>query len=148
MRTIQSQITINQPKEKVWAILSDITAMENYMPGVQNVQLISENSQGIGAARHCTFEDGVELQERVIKWDEGNKYTLETTKFVNVPMKENQITFSLRPNGSNTQVTQSMEYKMKGGIFAPVMELMAKGMMTKAINGALGGLKAYAEEKA
>lgn len=145
MREIQSQVTINKPMEQVWSILSDLTAMGNYMPGIKDVHFTSTNKQGVGAARHCTFEDGVELHERVREWNEGEGYTLETTKFVNVPMQENVITFHLAPEGQQTVLTQSMQYKMKGGIFAPIMELMAMGMMKKALNGALSGFKTYAE---
>ena len=146
MRQIESTITIKKPKAAVWATLSDLTAMGNYMPGIKQVYLTSEEQRGESAARHCTFDDGVELFERVIKWEEGRGYTLETTKFVKVPMEENRITFTLADQGDQTLVTQSMRYKMKGGLLAPVMEIMATGMMKKALNGALSGLKTYVEE--
>lgn len=145
MRTIQSKVTINQPKDKVWAILSDLTAMRNYMPGIQSVRFTSESKRGVGTARHCIFDDGVELHEKVYQWDEGNGYTLETTQFVKVPMKSNQITFSLTSDGDKTIVSQSMQYQMKGGLIAPLMERFATGMMKKALDGALQGLKQYAE---
>ena len=145
MKEIQAQVTINKPTDDVWKILSDLTAMGNYMPGIQNVYFTSDSKSGVGAARHCIFEDGIELSERVIKWDEDRGYTLETTQFVNVPMKSNQITFSLKPDGNKTIVSQSMLYEMKGGILAPIMEIMATGTMKKALNGALSGLKNYAE---
>lgn len=148
MREIQSQVTINQPKDKVWQIISDITAMENYMPGVKEVHLTSDEKSGAGASRHCIFEDGIELSEQVLNWNEGQGYTLQTTAFVKVPMRENVITFALASQGENTVVTQSMRYKMKGGLVAPIMEFMATGMMKKAINGALDGLKQYVEAQA
>ena len=147
MQSIQSQISINRPKAEIWAILSDLTAMGNYMPGIKDVHLTSETEGGVGAARYCTFEDGIELHERVVDWNEGEEYSLETTKFVKAPMRENKITFSLAAEGDATVVTQTMRYAMKGGIFAPIMEMMAKGMMAKAINGALSGLKTYAEAR-
>ena len=103
--------------------------------------------QGIGAARHCTFDDGVQLFEKVVKWNDGQGYTLKTTKFIQVPMKENEITFSLRSDGGSTIVSQSMSYQMKGGLFAPIMAIMAKGMMRKVLNGALSGLKEYVEKQ-
>lgn len=145
MRKIQSQVIINKAQEQVWDVLSDLTAMGNYMPGVKDVHFTSDNKYGVGASRHCTFDDGVELYERVLQWHEGQGYTLETTQFVKVPMKENEITFSLAADGDKTVLTQSMRYKMKGGIFAPIMEMMAAGMMKKALNGALAGLKTYVE---
>lgn len=146
MRTASAEITIQRPPAAVWAILSDLTAMRAYMPGIESVALTSEHATGEGASRHCVFEDGIELDERVVAWDEGAGYTLETTRFVGVPMRSNRITFALRPAGEGaTTVSQSMTYAMKGGPFAPLLERMAGGKMQAALDGALGGLKAHAE---
>lgn len=145
MREIRSQVSIKKSKAKVWDVLSDITAMQSYMPGIKDVHFTSDSKQGVGASRYCTFEDGVELHERVIQWQNGQGYTLETIQFINVPMKANEITFSLAEAEENTILIQSMRYQMKGGILAPIMERMASGMMKKALNGALAGLKEYVE---
>lgn len=145
MRTVESRIRIDRSQEEVWHILSDLTAMGKYMPGIEEVHYTSEIRQGAGAARHCTFADGVQLHERVSSWREGQEYTLETIEAVKVPMKSNEITFSLEGNGDQTEVTQSMRYRMKGGPLAPLLEMMAKGTMVKAIDGALHGLKTYVE---
>ena len=147
MAHIASQITIQRSKEDLWNILSNLTAMQQYMPGIKEVRFTSDERQGVGAARHCTFNDGVQLFEEVVAWNPGQGYTLKTTQFVKVPMKENDITFSLQSDGDNTIVTQSMDYQMKGGIFAPIMAILAKGMMKKALDGALTGLKAFAENQ-
>lgn len=148
MRTVTSHVTIDRPPDAVWRILADLTAMGQYMPGIATVRLTSTSPNGIGAARHCVFDDGVELEERVTHWEEGTGYTLETTRFVKVPMRANTITFALRPDAGGTIVSQTMQYSMKGGPVAPLMEVMAKPRMMEALNGALGGLKAYAEAQA
>ena len=145
MHTIEEQIQIDAPPERTWGVLSKITAMRAYMPGIKEVRLLSDRDSGEGAERHCVFEDGVELTERVIAWREGAGYTLETTTFVGVPMRSNVITFAIAGSGATTTVTQSMRYQMQGWILAPLMERAAVGMMRKALRGALGGLKAHVE---
>lgn len=145
MKTVESEVLIERPKAQVWKVLSDLTSTAQYMPGLSELHLTSENKSGAGASRHCKFADGVELHEQVVQWDEGNGYTLKTTEFVKVPMKSNEIYFQLRADGNRTVVQQSMQYQMKGGLIAPLMEIMAKGMMKKTIDKALDGLKTYVE---
>ena len=145
MNEVSAEIEVQVAPQKAWEILSDLTAMQNYMPGLSEVRLTSESSGGLGAERHCRFDDGVELTERVVEWNPEKDYTLETTAFKGVPMRTNVITFSLRGDGDQTTLTQTMRYEMKGWLLAPIMERMAAGMMRKALNGALSGFKQYAE---
>ena len=60
-------------------------------------------------------------------------------------MRTNVITFSLRGDGNQTTLTQTVRYEMKGWILVPLVERMAAGMMSRALNGALSGFKQYAE---
>ncbi|MDX1418874.1 MAG: SRPBCC family protein [Rubricoccaceae bacterium] len=147
MNDVQRSVTIDAPRDRVWDVLSDLTAMRAYMPGLASVEHVGEAERGVGAARHCVFADGVELTERVTDWREGTGYTLETTAFKGVPMASNEIRFVLSGDARQTTVTQSMRYAMKGGILAPLLERMAKGRMVSALDGALGGLKEHVEAR-
>lgn len=147
MNSLEDEIRIDAPAERTWAVLSDITAMREYMPGVAEVRLLSDSGSGTGAVRHCLFEDGIELTERVTEWHEGSGYTIETTAFVGVPMRSNVVTFRVQSQGATSTVTQSMRYSMKGWALAPVIERMAAGTMRKALRGALEGLKEHVERE-
>lgn len=146
MPELQASVPIDRPRREVLATLQDLTAMRAYMPGLIQVQLTSDVAQGVGATRHCKFEGGVELHERVITWEADQGYTLETTAFKGVPMKSNLITFAVTGNDTSATVTQTMRYEMKGGPFAPLLGWMARGRMQQALQGALDGLKAYLEQ--
>lgn len=145
MPEIKASIEINASQADTLATLQDLTAMKAYMPGVVRVGFTSEHRDGVGAARHCVFENGVELHERVVAWDASRGYTLETVSFKGVPMESNVITFAVDGDDSTSEVIQTMRYRMKGGLLAPLLGVMARGTMEKALAGALGGLKAHLE---
>lgn len=145
MRQVEQAIEISAPSGAVWDVLSDLTAMQHYMPGATSVRITSDEAEGVGAARHCVFSDGVELAERVVEWDEDSGFVLETTEAVKVPMRSNQVRFQIESRGEATLVRETMEYSMKGGIAAPLLERMAAGRMQAAMTGSLQGLKAYVE---
>lgn len=129
-------------------MLRDLRATEAYMPGITSVDFVGEAMEGLGATRHCRFDDGVELVERVVEWRVSEGYSLETISFEGVPMRSNRITFSLVDADGGCHVKQSMEYRMKGGILAPLLALAARPMMRRAVDGALTGLKEYIEGRA
>ena len=145
MNEVRSSIRVAVSKQRAWEVLSDLTAMGKYMPGIAEVRFTSDSVDGVGAARHCRFKDGVELFERVVEWKPKERMVLEVTECKGVPMRSNVITFSLSDEGGKTTLTQSMRYQMKGWIFAPLVEKMASGMMKKALNGALEGFKSFVE---
>ena len=66
MNEVTASIDLDIPIERAWALLSDLTGMRNYMPGLAEVAVTSSAADGVGATRHCRFEDGVELTERPV----------------------------------------------------------------------------------
>lgn len=145
MRTVEQSIDIEASPEAVWEVLSDLTAMRAYLHGVKSVDIVSDSSEGVGATRYCVFEDGIELEERVIEWSPGSGYVLETIKAVKVPMESNRIRFEIAGSNGGATVRQSMQYRMKGGLLAPLFERAAEGRMRSALSGALNGLKDHVE---
>lgn len=145
MQRIEQSVTIEATQTDVWNALADLRNMRHYMPGLETVELLGEASGGVGASRYCVFEDGVELEERIVEWNEGDGYVLETAKAVKVPMKTNRVSFRLAEDDGVTTVTQSMEYAMKGGLVAPLIEKAVSGRMRSATANALNGLKGYVE---
>jgi len=145
MRTIERSAEIEAGPDDVWSVLSDLTAMHRYMPGVTSVDVTTDHRDGVGATRYCVFDDGVELEERVAEWHEGSGYVLETLSSKKVPMKSNRVRFALEAADGTTRLSQSMTYEMKGGVLAPLLERLAAGRMRSALDDALGGLKRHVE---
>ncbi len=58
MTQISSEIRINAPKQKVWAIIADLGAVQNFHPDVQKSYYSSENQKGLGTSRVCELPNG------------------------------------------------------------------------------------------
>ncbi len=145
MKTVGSHMTIHAPKAQVWDIISNLTAIQYYLPGLQSVRYTSDTHRGVGASRYCIFEDGTELHERIHDWNEGISFQIEIFEFVKVPMKSNLVTFELSEQNGQTTLHQSMQYEMKGGIFALILERVFARMMKKTLDDMILSLKNYVE---
>lgn len=135
--TTTSSVEIARPIETVRTVLSDLSAVSEDTPGTRSVEFLDSPTRRVGASRPCLCEDGVELYEAVRELDEGCGYALSTTRFVKGPMQSNEIRFAV--------VTQSVRYQMNGGVLAPLLNQLAMGMVRRALDGALGGLKRHLE---
>jgi ligand-binding SRPBCC domain-containing protein len=58
MTTIQNEITINAPIEKIWQALTEIDWLEKYDPTVKKSIALTRVKNGIGAKRKVEMLDG------------------------------------------------------------------------------------------
>jgi len=141
---ISKEIEINAPKTKVWSVLADIGAVENYNPVVTRSYYTSENKQGVGASRHCDLLPMGSVEEKIIEWDEGESYKIEIFEGKAIPFKGTGK-FELTENGKSTNVKMTFEPDMGSGIFGKIMGFMMKEKMNKMITGVVIGLKHHLE---
>ena len=144
MIKITKEVEINAPKTKVWSVLADLGAIENYSPSVTKSYSTSENKQGIGASRHCDLLPMGSVEEKIIEWDEGESYKIEIFEGKAIPFKGTGK-FELTENGKSTNVKMTFEPDMGNGIFGKIMGFMMKEKMNKMITGVVIGLKHHLE---
>ena len=137
---IIKEIEINESKAKVWSVLADIGAIENFNPSVTKSYSTSENKQGIGASRHCDLLPMGSVEERIIEWEEGESYKIEIFEGKAIPFKGTGK-FELTGNGKSTTVKMTFEPIMGNGLLGKLMGFMMKGKMNKMIAGIIIGLK-------
>ncbi len=143
---LEHQIMINAPREKVFETLADLEKVQHYNPGVQSAKYITDKVRGEGAARECDLgKDGV-IRERVIGFEEGQWIEMELYEH-NWPIEKMQWTTRVQSMGPQaTQVSQTMEYRMKFGLLG---SLMNKAIMKNKLNGTLAqvfeSMKTYVE---
>jgi len=141
---ITKEIEINAPQTKVWSVLADIGAVENYNPVVTKSYYTSDNRQGIGASRHCDLLPMGSVEERIIEWDEGKSYKIEIFEGKSIPFK-GIGTFELTDNGNSTNVKMIFEPIMGYGLLGKIMGFLMKEKMNKMIAGVVIGLKHHLE---
>lgn len=145
MPSVTRTIQIKSNSEIVWDTLVDIGNVSNYFSGVKSSTYIGDIRNNVGMARHCDITGGY-LKERVIDWQDGKSFTLETYEIKGVPLASNIIKFSVNSSGENrTSVTQSMNYELSKGLLGFIMMPIMKIMLGKALNGALNDLRNYCE---
>ncbi len=147
MPVVSRQVTIEAPREAVWATLADIGSVSQWNPVVtHSVETSDEGREaGIGSARHCDLPGSMgAIEEVVTDWDEltSMEYEVSGAKM----MRSMRARFDLENAGDATRVTMTSEFSMiLGPIGALMAATMGRRMMGQNMDRTLGGLKAHVE---
>lgn len=147
MATIQNEITIHAPIEKIWQALTEIDWLEKFDPTVKKSIALTAAKNGIGARRKVEMVDGknwFEEQCTIHNPNESLTYELTACSF---PIHKLKHSYSFEKVGNQTKVKQIMEYEMKFGFFGIIMDtLMVRNQSDKGIKLFFAGLKSFTEK--
>lgn len=146
MTTLHNEITVNASIEKIWDILSNLEALDQYDPTVKKSALISLEKSGINAKRKVDMKDGKNwFEEKVIVWKPNEALTYQLTD-CSFPVNGLKHSYSFQKTGNQTRVIQVMEYKVKFGLLGKVLDmLMIRKQTDSGIKKFFSGLKNYVE---
>lgn len=146
MTTLHNEITINAPIEKIWKALSTIDELDKYDPTVKKSTALTTAIQGVGAKRKVSMQDGKNwFEEEVTVYEPNKSLTYELTA-CSFPVHQLKHSYSFQPVGGQIKVKQTMEYKVKFGLFGRMLDaLMIKGQSDKGIKKFFAGLKQHVE---
>lgn len=145
MTQLQHKIHIAAPREKVWAVLADLEAVQHYNAGVKHAKYISAVRAGIGAERQCDLQPKGWVKERVIAWEPQQAVTMELYES-QWPLEFMRWRTALAPDGAGTRVSQHLEYKVKFGLFGALLDkLMMRRKMDQALSEVFVNLKKFVE---
>ena len=65
---VSAKVLINVPHSAAWDRLQDISLAHNYVPGIIKTEIVSAQSQGVGASRHVYRNKSSYIQETVEEW--------------------------------------------------------------------------------
>jgi uncharacterized protein YndB with AHSA1/START domain len=132
---------IDAPVERVWAVLSDLAAIQHWAFAIQHSHCPGQQ-RGVGALRVCELKQA-HIEETIIEWDEGRSFKY---RGVGAPMLASATNlWKVEPHGNQTLVTSVAEATLKGGAFGRVLELLAKPMFSRLGAQSLASLKYYVE---
>lgn len=148
--TLEDEIRIEASPSDVWGVLSDLSLVHEFSPGVKNAFYTTEQKTGVGAGRHCDLVPFGSVEEVVIDWTEEKSLTIQITEGKGLPpVRDITGRFTLTPDGSGTVVHTQFRYLPTLGPIGLLMnKLIVKPQFKSAFRGLLGGLKNYVEDGA
>ncbi len=147
MTSINEEIRINAPKDKVWKLVADLGNVQVFHPGVSKSYYTSNTKEGIGAARICELLPMGKVEETAVEWKDGESLALEIEALEKAPPFKKAIGYiSVKEDGAQTLASLRIEYSLKFGPLGKVMDAaMVRSQFNKAIPAVLEGLKHHAE---
>lgn len=144
METIKRTVLIDAPTSVVWSALANFQGIGDFHPYITNVDLLSKNNGGIGSKRTCFFSDGTKIDEEIIEWHDGERFTIKASNF-SFPIKTMKAALGVTPAGSKSEAFMTIMYEPKYGLMGKLMALlMMNRMMGKRMAGILAGLGQFA----
>jgi len=111
------QVVIDMPREKAWNILQDLSKAHNYVPGIVDTRVTTEQKTGIGASRKVYMSKTNAMDETVTEWNEGAGFRIRLHKGPkDAPFPKSYFSYKLEDEApGKTRLTTEMGYVMPGG---------------------------------
>jgi hypothetical protein len=145
MTIIQHEVFAACPPQRVWAVLADLEAVQQYNPGVRSAALEGEQREGVGARRSCELLPKGRVVERVTHWEDGHSVGLEVAES-DWPIHYMRWVTEVETHDHGTRITQSLEYQVKFGPVGWLLDrLVMKRKLTKTLDGVFASLVRHVE---
>ncbi len=146
MSTVAHTRVIELPIRKIWEVMDDFGNVARWHYNAADSSLLSTNNRGLGATRKVRMNDGTEVVERLVAYEEGLYVKAEVVEH-DLPLNSAFLIFRLRELAeTSTEVTVEMEFVMK---FGPLGWVIDKLVMAPSIRRshrlALDGLERHIE---
>ena len=102
--SVKKSILINATSDKVWKKISNVVGLSEWVLDVKKTVYLSKVKRGIGAIRNITFDDGNQIEEHVVAWE--NKKYFSYLAVNGLPLRVYHATISIEPKiRKSTRVT-------------------------------------------
>ena len=117
--TVSGAAPIPLSREECWARFLDLTRAKDYVPGLTDTVITTEQKQGVGASRIVSHAQFGDMNETVVEWDEGVGMTIRLHKGDKPasPFKEAHFRYEFRDaqESGACEIHCSMTYTLPGG---------------------------------
>jgi hypothetical protein len=145
---VSSQVIINMPRAAAWEKLSDISLAHNYVPGIVKTEIVSEQTEGVGASRYVYRNPRSYIQETVEEWQDGTGFLIRLHKGDKPapPFRAAWFRYELADHDADsTSFTASMKYELPWGAFGSWLEKKLQKLIAATIADVATAMKLYYE---
>lgn len=145
---VSSQVIINIPVDDAWEKLRNISLAHNYVPGIVETEIVSEQSEGVGASRYVYRNPRSYIQETVEEWHEGTGFLIRLHKGDRPapPFRAAWFRYELADHDDHsTLFTASMNYELPWGAFGSWLEKRLQKFIAATIADVAMAMKLYYE---
>ena len=144
METLQHQIKIKAPIEKVWNTLVNLENVDKYNFHIKTVKCLSDK-KGVGASRKCEFKSKGFAKERIVALTKFKSISMEMYES-DFPINHMEWTYFLSFDNGITTLKTITEYRVKYGVLGVLLNfLIIKSKFNKTMNEVFESLKIYVE---
>ena len=109
---VKKSVLINATRDKVWKKISNIAGLPEWVLDVKKTVYLSRIKLGIGAIRNITFDDGNQIEEHVVAWE--NKKYFSYLAVNGLPLRVYHATIAVEPQTrKSTRVTWQSYFNSK-----------------------------------
>lgn len=122
---VSAQMTIPLDREKAWEILRDLSQAHNYVPGIVETQITTDQKEGIGASRKVYQSRDKGIDETVVEWNEGYGFLIRLHRGdagPPFPFKEAYFRYAVKDVDDSTILTTSLSYATCWGIVGRALD--------------------------
>ena len=130
--------------EAAWGVLSDLSALPEWAPGIDGATMTSESLSGVGAVRRVETAQFGPIEHHVTGWEDNAELTYTTAD--SGPFSRTLTTYKIAPNGGGqAKVSVTLAFDVKPGAIEPEQ---AKAVLTKGLTATLQALEMRARASA
>jgi hypothetical protein len=145
MTTIHHEIRANCPPARLWALLSNLEAVQQYNPTVRAAAVQGNQRAGVGALRACDLKPNGRVVERVTLWEDGRAIGLEVAES-DWPIHFMRWVTRVEPDAGGARIKQKLEYKVKFGPAGWLLDrLVMRRKLRETLDDVLASLVKHAE---
>jgi hypothetical protein len=145
MTTLHHEVHAKCRPERIWALLSDLTAVERYNPTVKSATIRGTARSGVGAERACDLLPRGCVVERVTHWEDGRAIGLEVAES-DWPIHYMRWVTRVEPTPTGSVITQNLDYRVKFGPLGWLMDrLVMRRQLSQTLDGIFANLVKHAE---
>lgn len=106
------EITVNQPREKVFEFLTDDDKISTWVNGIVSIEPFGEPKEGVGAKARITVNVPMEMTmvSVVSEWDPPRRFAWA----VDVDSMASQQAYTLEEVADGTKIILDVEHRLKG----------------------------------